>query len=339
MLEELLYEERSLVDGWDKNKSIYCREDWPYFTRRRDRIRQKNAEQVRQAIPGVRKALEKKGPLSSIDLDLDSKVNWSWAPTRLARAALDTMFSTGELVIHHRVGTRKVYDLACRHLPNSLLSEKEPNPTDDEYYEWRLRRRVGGVGMLWARSGSGWLGIPEFTAKKRRKTIDRLLQRNLLVEIEVEEISPSFYIRAKDAPLMQEVKCQGKEDSEPHAAILAPLDNLLWDRKMIARLFDFEYVWEVYKPASERKYGYYVLPVLCGDEFVARFEPKISEDANRMTVNWWWEDCQKPSPMMIAALKSCLGDFLRYLGLQGVTLSCEADSCGDLQWLTNIDVS
>ena len=57
--------------------------------------------------------------------------------------------------------------------------------------------------------------------------------------------------------------------------MIAPLDNLLWDLKLIETLFDFRYTWEVYKPADKRDYGYYVLPVLYGDRFVAPNRPRL----------------------------------------------------------------
>lgn len=52
---------------------------------------------------------------------------------------------------------------------------------------------------------------------------------------------------------------------------IAPLDNIIWDRKFVKEIFDFEYIWEVYKPEKLRQYGYYVLPILLGDKLIARF--------------------------------------------------------------------
>jgi uncharacterized protein YcaQ len=120
MLQELLYHDRQLLDGWDKNMSIYPVEDWPYFSRHRKNAlgsSKKSEEAIQPVLTQVRQAIEERGPLSSIDLEFDQTVDWSWAPTRLARAALEYMFFSGELVIHHRIHTRKVYDLTSRHIP------------------------------------------------------------------------------------------------------------------------------------------------------------------------------------------------------------------------------
>ncbi len=113
---------------------------------------------------------------------------------------------------------------------------------------------------------------------------------NLIAKVEIEQfyiqdIKYPFYIRVEDkkyfniAEITKDVK------------FLAPLDNLLWDRELVKELFNFEYTWEVYTPVVKRKYGYYVLPVLYGDEFIARFEPEIYRDESELRIKeWWWED-------------------------------------------------
>jgi uncharacterized protein YcaQ len=72
---------------------------------------------------------------------------------------------------------------------------------------------------------------------------------------------------------------------------LAPLDPLAWDRDLLLRLWAFHYRWEVYVPAAKRQYGYYVLPLLYGDRFVGRIEPRIDRRAGTLRiVGLWWED-------------------------------------------------
>jgi uncharacterized protein YcaQ len=152
LLQELLYTDRKLLDGWDKMMAIYRTEDWPYFHyRQRDaakRSQRRDSDVVKAIFPQVRKAIEKRGPLSSIDLDHDQKVDWSWGPTRLAKVALDDLYYLGELIIHHKVHTRKVYDLASRHIPAEVLSAPDPHKTGGHYHDWHVLRRIGGVGLL-----------------------------------------------------------------------------------------------------------------------------------------------------------------------------------------------
>jgi uncharacterized protein YcaQ len=104
--------------------------------------------------------------------------------------------------------------------------------------------------------------------------------------------------------------------------LLAPLDNLLWDRKLIRALFDFDYTWEVYKPREQRKYGYYVLPVLRGNKLAARVEPVIDAKARRLRIlNVWWEHA--PSPEMKRDLRDCVERFADYHGASEYTIENE----------------
>lgn len=330
---ELLYVDRKLLDGWDKNMSIYSVEDRPYFRRYREKLYkkyQKKSELINEVIPTVREIINKKGPVSSIELDFDKKVNWSWAPTRAARAALEIMYSWGELIVHHKVGTRKVYDFAEKHLPAKLVSMREPNQSQEEYYKWYVKRRIRSIGMLWNLSGGAWLGIDGMKKDDRIKALLQLKEEKEIVSVEVEDIKYPFYILKEDLDLLQEVL--SGISFKPEVSFIAPLDNLLWDRKLIKEIFNFEYVWEVYKPISERKYGYYVLPVLYGDRFIARFEPVFDKDKKELIIkNWWWEEGVCITSEFKKALIVCFEQFLNYLGGDIIKFNNK-----ELSWLSKV---
>jgi uncharacterized protein YcaQ len=335
MLQELLYEDRKLLDGWDKNMSIYRVEDWPYFQRHRQAAMRNPGRShgpVKSILPHVRRAIEERGPLSSIDLNFDQTVDWSWAPTRLARAALETMYFWGELIIHHKVHTRKVYDFAHRHLPGELLSAADPNQTQEEYQDWYVLRRIGSVGLLWNRSGDAWLGMPEIKSKERNRALTRLLRQGKVVEVYVEGIEPPLYMRSEDKGKLDSIL--DSDDPPSRATIIAPLDNLLWDRRLAKELFDFEYRWEVYKPVGERRYGYYVLPILHGDRFVARFEPGRDKKSGALVIKkWWWESGVIPSERMQSDLRQCFKRFLSYLGTDNFQIDGKTAEQEGLDWL------
>jgi uncharacterized protein YcaQ len=217
-------------------------------------------------------------------------------------------------VIHHKTGTRKFYDLAQRHLPEDLLKTADPNPSDEEYYAWHVLRRVGSVGLLWDRSGDAWLGIAGgLKSAARAATFAALTERGDLVRLEIEDSNFPFYMRAKDEETLE--LALSEPESKREMAFLAPLDNLLWDRKLISALFGFDYTWEVYKRPRERQFGYYVLPVLYGERFVARFEPLYDKKAKELRIlNWWWEEGVKPDRTMKRAVEKALCAFSGYLG-------------------------
>ncbi|MRN54620.1 winged helix-turn-helix domain-containing protein [Paenibacillus monticola] len=338
LVQELLYKDRLLVDGWDKNMSIYCTEDWPYFHRLRvpASTRHEGNDILMSTVSEVREALLKRGPLCSLDFERTEKINWAWAPARLSRAALESMFYWGELVVHHRVHTRRYYDFAAKLLPEHLLQADEPNPTPEQYHDWYVLRRIGSIGLQWNKSGDGWLGISGLKSKERTAAVERLLLQDRLREVRVEDVKLPLYMRTMDAPtldhiLQEEAESIGIQPTHiPFAAALAPLDNLIWDRELIRQLFGFHYRWEVYKPAIEREYGYYVLPLLYEDRFVGRFEPVMDKKSSILNiVNWWWEPGEALTADMIPALKNALSSLAHCIGAASIQfLPIVAADCG-----------
>ncbi|RPI32498.1 MAG: winged helix-turn-helix domain-containing protein [Chloroflexota bacterium] len=354
MLQELLYQNRKLLDGFDKNMSIYSVDDWPYFSRFRESARrgyEENSPEIQAILPQLRSERDTRGPLSSLDLDFDQVVDWSWAPTRLARAALESMYFWGELVVHHKVNTRKVYDFAHRHLPAELLAAPDPNPTDEQYHCWRIHRRIGAMGLVWSRAGDGWLGMSKIKSPARQAAFKKLLDEGKVIQAQVEGIDLPLYLRSQDTPALELVA--SPDHTPAKASILAPLDNLLWDRRLLKALFNFDYLWEVYKPVEQRAYGYYVLPVLYGDRFVARFEPvrqklasgsqgsprsksKERQQHALLIRNWWWEPGVVPTGAMQSALADCLGCFANYLGADRLVIDPLALQNANLHWLDKV---
>jgi hypothetical protein len=134
-----------------------------------------------------------------------------------------------------------------------------------------------------------------------------------------------FFVRAADLPTLE--AAGGPSDkaggaSRAKASFIAPLDNLTWDRELLRQVFNFDYCWEIYKPKEKRDYGYYVLPVLYGDRFIARVEPVFDKKARVLTLaGWWWETGVRPNAAMRDALRTCVAEFAAYLGADRVRLS------------------
>jgi len=336
MLQELLYEERKLLDGWDKNMSIYMIEDWPFFHRIREANRIDNSISSKfgkDFAPIIRKAIEERGPLSSIDIENNQIVDWHWAPARLARSTLEQMYFWGELVIHHRIHTRKVYDFTHHHIPASIFYQPDPNQENEEFHDWYVQRRIGSIGLLWNKAGDAWLGMLGIKSRERQASMTRLIEKGRILEVNVNGIPVPLYIRIDELSLMESMICS-RNNFNPHATILAPLDNLLWDRRLIKQLFNFDYVWEVYKPIDERRYGYYVLPVLFGDRFVARFEPGRDKENRALEIKkWWWESEVDLSEEMKSSLYQCFRKFLEYLNMDRLQIKRKIIQQESLDWL------
>jgi uncharacterized protein YcaQ len=273
------------------------------------------------ATPRVLEAIQEKGPLSSLDFKFEGKTDWFWAPTSVARAALETLYMTGEIGIHHRVNTRRVFDLLERLIPEKVFNQADPHETLEDYQDWHLKRRMGGMGLATPASGEHWLGILDGDkATGRRKILERLVEQGKVIPLAVEGLEGQTFFASKGDLVRWENE---KPARAPKAkmAFIAPLDNLIWNRKLIKDLFGFEYIWEVYKPKKVRQYGYYVLPVLYGDRFIARMDAKFDKKTKILNIiNWWWEEGIEPNEAIRKEMEKSIQDFGRYLGAEGVEL-------------------
>ena len=335
LLDDLLYKDRSLIDNWDKMASISLTEDWPYFSRHRSRMEEMfgvPSEVVMSLAPTVLDQIESEGPQCSLDFHLEGKTDWAWGPTRMIRASLEGLYKMGRLGVDHRVNNRRYFDLIGNLLPGELLETPDPNRSLEDYQRWHIKRRIGAMGLAHPNAGEQWGGMIGLKSPRRREIIADLVNAGELALIEVDGLEKDlFYVRDEDLTHLMD---DNEDPAEIRAAFIAPLDNLLWDRKNIQRLFGFTYMWEVYKPEKKREYGYYVLPVLYGDRFVGRFDPAFDKKTRLLTIkNWWWEEGVEIDQEMTNALRQAMEDFLIYLDAGEIKLSEGLLEKGGLDWL------
>ena len=319
MLAELLYKDRLLVDYADKELSIWPAEDWPYYSPYRERSRELGAsfpglaELEQEALAYIRA----NGPVSSDTLPIRGEIFWHssihWSgnwhkESKAARSVLEQLYTDGTLVIHHKNGSRKFYDLAERHLETTLLTAACPCADDEDLQCWRVLRRIGAVGLLWDRNSPALLGI-ELNADRRKAVFSALESRGAIRPARVEGIKATFYFQTEDEPLMRSVLA-GTVDRKARLEFLAPLDPLLWDKALVAALWDFRYSWEIYTPADKRKYGYYTLPVLWGTDFIGRIEAAaIQKNDSLLVKNIWFEPGVRQTKKLRLSLNRTLRRF------------------------------
>ena len=127
------------------------------------------------------------------------------------------------------------------------------------------------------------------TNQQRDMAFSELESEGRIAAVQVEGIKALLYILAEDLPLMGAV-CKDEIDLKERLEFLAPLDPMLWDRKLIEDVWDYKYSWEIYTPAEKRKYGYYVLPMVYGRNLVGRIEAVADRKAGILEVrNVWYE--------------------------------------------------
>jgi len=206
-----------------------------------------------------------RGPLCSDDIDDDQRDHHGWgAGATLAKTTLQKLFFHGRLLIAKRVHQRRYYDLPERVLPAATLAL--PEPTARESARWfatlKLRQR-------------------RLVALKRAElpAVEDLVQ-----PVAVEGCGPLYCLRADVPLLLSAHENPATQIPNPPPLLVAPLDPLIYDRRLTARLWQFDYTWEVYTPAAKRTRGYYALPILAGHEFVGHIDPKADRDRKKLRV-------------------------------------------------------
>lgn len=319
MLYKLLYTDRRLIDYFDKNMSIFSIEDWKYFSRKRAAYGQhtRSKAQIDAVTDEMKSIIKAKGFVSSKDIDFNKKVDWYWSPTNLSRAVLEALYFRGDLIIHHKKGTIKHYALANEHIPAKIVNSDDPNTTHEKYMEWLVLRRIGSVGMLWNKPSDAWLGIDGLKATARNNIFEKLHKEGKIIKTLVESISSPLYCLSTDKSLID--IALSNNNFVRRTEFIAPLDNMLWDRKLIEKIFNFEYRWEIYTPINKRKYGYYVLPVLLGDSFIGRIEVVNDRKLKQLIVkNLWLEDTINIHNALKENINDCLERFASFNNCQSI---------------------
>jgi uncharacterized protein YcaQ len=130
------------------------------------------------------------------------------------------------------------------------------------------------------------------------------------VPVEVAGLSGKRFVVCDDVELLQ-----APPEPPPSVAFLSPYDALVWDRRLLGSLFDFDYAWELFVPPEKRRWGWYVLPIVFRDRLVGRIEPRIERDEGVVQVlAVWWEDRfeLRRGEGFVDAMREALRAYLRF---------------------------
>jgi uncharacterized protein YcaQ len=312
------YTDRVIYDAWDKQACLVPVSDWPLRAAIRAMYRPYHDREIMETAPDaaakILAAIDAQGPMSSLEFEDRERYGekGSWYGQTRTKRLLRAMWVCGELVTHHRKSGRHYYDRPERVIPTQHYSI--PFLDDEEaYHRWIIARRFQAVGLLRPQAEAAiWSACGESAVRKL--AIAQLVEDGTLTPITIGERNWTYYMPTKLLPLLDAAP------SEPRAIFLAPLDSFLWDRKGVLQIFNFEYTWEIYKPAPQRRWGYYVLPVLYGDRFIGRLDSRL-ENGTWKIANWWWEDDITPEAEMLDALRTAATAFLRYLQTDRISVN------------------
>ncbi len=262
------YDDRVLYDGWDKQASLIPFEGWPVrrfiYGEHRKNFEKKIFEDHCGAVEAILKEIEDRGPLMPRDCESHGRrEDWvgSWHGAGVTKQVLRALWHSGILMTAGRNNGQHQYDLTERVVPQRLRDT--PQVSKEEGIREVVLERHRAVGIIRPAAPYEIWAVPAIYYVKR-VAIAELVARGEVVPVDVEGMkanaTPEF-LRHLELPSL-----------EKRVVFVAPLDQFMWDRKLIKHVFGFDYVWEIYVPEAKRRWGYYVLPILYGEELVGRVE-------------------------------------------------------------------
>jgi uncharacterized protein YcaQ len=336
-LDELAYTDRQFFD-YGGTLFLYPMEELPYW--RLHMRRQGESPRWRQvaqdhadALTAVREELRSRGPLGNRDFAGTVRVN-SYRGTKDTGLALYYLWITGELMTHGRRNFQRLFGFA-----EAIAPATEHEPTESEIEAYFTRKALARHGLAtigdWSGSMEYYLGSRAYhlsggnrAAAKRR--LDQLVDDGIAARVTVEGVKEPYVMLADDLPTLTAIAegtvpdawCPLDPSAPDEVSFIAPLDDIL-HRQRAKLVFGFEYLWEVYKPAPQRRWGYYTLPVLWQDRLVARIDPKLDRKSGTLGIGGFWveDEATLSDPAFVEAFARGLTRFARYCDAASLNLS------------------
>jgi uncharacterized protein YcaQ len=340
-LQALLYTDRLFFD-YGGAIMLHPMEELPYWRvvmarKRAEPRRVQFATELAEVVEMVYRAIRERGPLSARDLATAEQARagltkGTFRSGNAVNQALYYLWIAGDLMTHSRRGLEYVYDLRERICP-AALDRVATAEEADAFFALKTLQQGGMLGALeWKQWFAGTIGRP-VPAGEARDRLDALVQEGKIVPVTVQgELKTPQYLLAEDLPLLEQLQEGTLPNAwQPLAAgtrdemlFLAPLD-IVSARGRALPLFDFEYVWEVYKPPEKRRWGYYTLPILYQASLVARTDLKLERNTRTLVIKGFWvEKGVEISAPFIAALARTFHHFMQFVEaeqLDGTALS------------------
>jgi uncharacterized protein YcaQ len=271
------------------------------------------------AIVEMRALLRERGTGRNRDFETAARTRTeSYRGRKDSALALYYVWYTGEVMTHHREGFERVYALTEAVAPADLIRESDEEEAD----RYLVKKEVSFSGLSRPSALDTFLrGLPH--GKEYKQVTDALLADGEIIEVKVEGWKPVYYALAGDARVLRDLSAGRvpkvwtplETTTTEEVVFLGPWDQTV-ARGRAKVVFGFDYVLEVYKPQHLRKFGYYTLPVLWGDRFVARFDSKLDRTTNTFVILGLWleEKALGKDEAFAEALARGFARFVTFLG-------------------------
>lgn len=322
--EDATYRQRNFFDwgGWLAVRPMDELPHWRVVMRReRDsetRIRDMGRDHA-EAVVEMRAILRERGAVSNRDFKMATRTRTqSYRGRKDSALALYYLWRTGEVMTHHRENFERVYALTETVAPAHLIYESDEAEAD----RFLIKKDISfaGLSRVHRVQDSYHRGVPFGQAKQ---IIEAMLADGDIIEVRVEGWKPVHYALGSDADILRGLSAGRTPPAwtplatttTEEVAFLAPLDPVS-ARGRAKVLFGFDYVWEVYKPEHQRRFGYYTLPILWGDRLVARFDSKLDRPGNTLVILGLWleDEALGRDEAFAEALARGLARFVTFLG-------------------------
>ncbi len=322
-LDALMHTERQFFD-YGGTLFIYPMSDLPFWRlvmrRRREDERWNTFINANGPLMEEIKAeLRARGPLSNRDFTNRSRVE-HYRARKDSGLALFALWITGELMSHSRRCWERLYDFRENVAPAELNYEASIQDAED-FFAQEVLNFVGiSTAKVWARSFANEIRRP-VSAEESQKRLAAMLDAQIIAQVQVEGSKEIHIVNAHHLPILETLEAGNvpaewqplDTTTESEAVFLSPLE-IVSARGRAKKLFYFEYIWEVYKPANTRRFGYYTLPILYGDTLVARLDPKLDRATKTLIIKGYWPEAEAPinTPEYADALGRGLAHFARF---------------------------
>jgi uncharacterized protein YcaQ len=326
--EDLAYQQRKFFDwgGWLAVRPLDELPHWRVVMRRErdgdygDTRIGKMARDHADAIVEMRAILHERGTVSNRDFEMATRTRTqSYRGRKDSALALYYLWRTGEVMTHHRENFERVYALTETVAPAHLICESDQAEAD----RFLIKKEVSFSGLSRLnRVADSFHGRGE-PDRAAQKLLGAMLVDGEIIEVQVEGWKAVHYALGSDATLLHDLSAGRvpkawtplETSTTEEVVFLAPLDHVS-ARGRAKILFGFDYVWEVYKPEHQRKFGYYTMPILWGERLVARFASKLDRTTDTFVIlGLWLEDAALGNDEAFAEALACgFARLVRFLG-------------------------
>ena len=332
MLYKAAYDQRRFFD-YGRSLFLYPMEMLPYLRVIMDRMTSNPRlrhfqESHPAAMDEVLAAVRANGPMSNRDFEGSSLGYWSYRGRKNSAVALYYLWLLGDVMITRRQGFDRIYDLRDRVAPPEFDRIAPVKEAEDLL----ARETIAGMDVMREkRFRMSWHYTidRELTAEEAGRKLEALLEAGRVVRLRIEGSKESWITPAESLPAIEALE-SGRiprawkhlgPTTEEEVTLLAPLE-MVSARGRAKQLFDFDYIWEVYKPVHLRRWGYYTLPVLYGDDLVARLDPRLDRKTGRLQIlGFWLEEDAPRDEAFASALGRGLARFAQMAGARKLDVS------------------